>query len=211
MQSSNIQRRNQSRFPLGPKAMEPVTKKQVRDMIRSLRGTREEKYSSFTLVPATVDFNGDVVSLSDIDQGVTDSTRIGDQVMLKFIEFNYWAITGSANSILRVILFQWLDVSVPTIGDVLITTGGSAVSPLSHFNQDEVPSRKIISDDLFYLNAVDKTNFVKSIKMKVPNELCQFEGGTTDGRGKVYYLAISSSNANLPTFGYASKLTYSDA
>lgn len=210
MQTSNIQRRNLSRFPT-PKGMEPVSKQQVRDMIRSLTEQREEKYSSFSLVPGTVDFNGTVVSLSDIDQGVTDSTRIGDQVILKEIEFSYWGITGSANSIMRVILFQWLDLEPPTIGDVLITTGGSAVSPLSLFNQDEVPSRRVIMDDLFYLNAVDKTNYVRQFKAKVPVAKCQFEGGTTDGRGKVYYLAISSSNANLPTFGYQSKLTYSDA
>lgn len=192
------------------KDLMPVSKRQVKDMIRSLQEREEVKYSSFSLVPANVDYVGDIISLTDIDQGVTDSTRVGDSVMLKSLEFNFWAITGSANSIMRVITFVWKDLTPPTIGDVLLSTGSSAVAPLSPLSTDEDLARRILSDDLFFLNPADLTNHVGRINVKL-NLKVQFEGGTTDGRNKVYVLLISSASANYPTLGYWSKLEYSDA
>jgi len=211
MQTSNNKRRNQILNVSSGKNQKPVTKSQVRDMIRSLAATREEKWSAFSAVPAAVDYNGIVVSLADIDQGVTDSTRIGDSVYLKDFTINLWAIASAINAWMRIIIFQWLDLSVPTVGDLLLSSGGSSASFLSNYNADESLSRRIMFDNLFALYPGDGTNKVLSYSGKVPVKDLQFEGGTTDGRGKIYLLAISSAVSSPPTLGYGSKLTFYDA
>jgi hypothetical protein len=219
MQSSNIVRNNQSLSGArraartsDRKSQELVTKRQVRDMIRSLKEVPEPKFSSFSLVPGPVDYNGQIISLSDIDQGVTDSTRIGDEVYAEKLDFSYWSIVGSTNAAMRVILFQWKDLSVPAIEDVLFNNGGNSASFLSPYNMDEEPQRHILYDNVFAMNPLDNINHVEQVRgLKIPYKKIQFEGGSTDGIGKIYLLIISSNSANLPTLGYFSKLTFTDA
>lgn len=214
MNTSNVKSRNiMKRMPVSNKNKQLVTKEQVRNMIQSMVKTDEEqKYCSFSLVPTAVDYNGSISDITAIDQGTTDSTRIGDTVRLESFDFHIWAVVGAVNALCRVITFQWANDSIPTVGDVLISTGGSAVTPMSTYNRDDSIKRRILTDDMFSLNPLYQQNYVRKYEnLKLPLKEVQFSGATTDGYNKVWVLLISSTSSSNPNLGYYTKLKYTDS
>lgn len=156
--------------------------------------------------------------LSNIAQGTTDTSRVGDEVAMKFLRFKYTVKTeGDRYNLLRVIVFQWYTHStyrVPTIAEILQSTANSYAihSPYIH---DYRHSFGVLYDKVHRM-VYDADNEAMIVNKKVPLKYAKknihFEAGTTDGANKLYLLVVSDSAAvNHPSILYYTRLWYTDS
>jgi len=102
---------------------------------------------------------GTLTLLNDIAQGLTESTRVGDEIYATSIQFRVImtagssaTVTTSANST-RIIVFwdQQANAAAPTVTDLLDTTAGSAI--IAPYNDDYQKRFKVIYDRTFSINS----------------------------------------------------------
>lgn len=145
-------------------------KRQIERVVRSIA---EKKYNdlgkSFTNnVAARVSYTGNIYFLNQIDQGQTDTTRIGDKVTGTSLQVNFMVVNPGyfndtalnikyiplKNYYLRIIIFIWKDDLAPTVNDII--DGGSPDEPrtagiLGFLDHDRKVKRKVIMDEVFNL------------------------------------------------------------
>lgn len=95
---------------------------------------------------------------TDIDQGTTDVTRIGDKLTLNSIQIRGRIDCTDADpnaqydiNTLRLIVFKWYDDATPTWGTLMSTTDSDGpisgqFAPHLHYNHDYKAKRKILLD-----------------------------------------------------------------
>jgi len=155
----------------------------------------EKKYSaSYTNV--SVSSAGNVFGLTEVTQGDTDQTRDGDQLTLTSLQLRWQAIIGDTANYVRVIVFQWLANSVPTINSVLLSLplGGEVLSP---YNHDTRYVFRVLYDKTVLLTNVGKpSSEVYDVRLiKFPRNRVQYEAGGTTGTNKIYCITLSDSGA----------------
>lgn len=177
------------------------------------RMAEKKWYTSHTAVD--ISQTGNIDWLSQIPQGDTDLTRDGDQCRLTSLSFkgNLIAASTDGTNTVRIIIFKWNDnniVSAPDLDDILTATGTGEV-PLGMYQQDNVRSKRfnILYDKLYSLDDFHPQTIINTkIKMRSP---INFNGGGTTGRGHIYLLYVSNSNATPhPTLNYAFKFVFTD-
>lgn len=183
-----------------------VTKSQVRQMIDSkLANTLEDKYSDIVFSASNIDYAGyPPFSLSDMAQGTTDTSRVGDTVLAKLLTysvfFTYNAkstltdLAGSQN-LMRFVIFVWkpffTDVA-PTCAKVFTytSTAYSAQGPLTHDGLDQMV---ILHDELFALDGFSKANRVKRGVIQINRKIQWKAGSSTNQSGGIYCTFMSNA------------------
>jgi hypothetical protein len=188
----------------------------------------ERKY--FDVVSATpfnVDDTGTVpASISNIAQGTSDTTRVGDTVnpfsleyslMLKYNNTNTTTNLNVSLNFLRLIIFRWspffTDVA-PTVGKILtyFTVGYAASAPLVHDGRNQF---ELLVDRRAILDGA--TRLYKEMHGTVTlNGPIQYKAGsTTNQSGGIYFLVISDAatgGAVYPSVQYNSfRINYRDS
>jgi len=173
----------------------------------------EKKFRDYTFTSVAFEWSasGAILDLSTVPQDVTDSSRVGDKLLLSSLEMRgvlysspLFAPTG-AEIFMRMIIFKWWDDTAPTPNDILQTTGVfGIVAPLDH---DRKPKRSIIMDRtwsatwnaaLFQLDQTHKylRSYFDFKKKSMKFRTISYQAGsTTTAVGKIYALCIS----NVPT------------
>lgn len=166
------------------------------------------------------------VCLTEVTQGTTDFQRVGDKLTMNSLELRFaYFMTGLASGIiLRVILFQWFDDTMPAITDV-IETAAPTYQLYSGFTHDLKLKRKILMDKLIspITNVVaGPQNTVKIYKKyfnlrRLRNRVINFQGGTVTGINHIYMAIVcrdpSSSLIASPStlsFIFQSRLNFID-
>lgn len=190
--------------------------KQLKKVIKQVANQSGEKkyFTVYSGGPQTVDSIGVVTSISNIGQGDTDVTRDGDQVYLRSIELTWNAIVADTYNFLRLIIFQWMPASTPTVSDILIPATGNPEQnyqmPYNHdgrFNFRILYDRTLqVSQDTYQSRQVTKKYILKGFRHRI-----QYQAGTTDGNNKIYLLKISDSTAaSHPTMMNVTKINFGD-
>lgn len=154
------------------------------------------------------------VRLTSIAQGTTDSTRVGNKILLKDLLIRWTCSINTAatgNNIVRIILFvdKQTEGALPINPDPLATANADA--PLS---MDESKRYVIIRDWHYVLNT---TTFQSTAKKhyKILNFHCDFDGtGSTIGDAKenqIYLGFITSAASNFPSLSYYARVKYFDS
>lgn len=171
----------------------------------------EYKISDASNVAGAVDYTGGVVSLpSNISQGITDSTRIGDSIKIQNLTLRYIGVRNTADSILRVMVLFDPQNKIAAVTDVLQSTG-SALSVISPKNYDKRFQNNVLYDRTMTLTTADHPYVVEDIVIPIDKH-CQYNAATTTvNTGDIKLLTISNvSGVNLPTFTYYARLSYTD-
>lgn len=184
--------------------------KNIRRIVRQeINSIAEKKYHASTSIGAGISTTVDLYSLSDVDVGINDNERIGDQITVTSMEFRGYLEVGDTNNIVRVILFQWFPDTVPTAVDILISSVNGLISPYSHDHRYEFN----ILFDRTYMMSNDWQHYSKFhvyIK-KFRERKIQYVGGTYVGNNKIYLAVVSDSAAvPNPTMAYIAKLNFKD-
>lgn len=135
----------------------------------------------------------------------TQSGRIGNSINLKSFDFSYTLYAGDSVNNVRVIIFQWLldNTTVPTVGDIVIGTGG-AYDWLKPINYEYRRNFRILYDQVHGLstNAGNNNTITRKLKFygkRLPVKKITFETNTAQGfsasiiKGALYYMLVSDS------------------
>lgn len=195
-----------------------LTKKNVRGLAKRIQMSLGEKKYWMVETGGYINVSnaGSVISLSDVPNNITDLGRDGDQLTIRSLEINYTMYgSGAAPGCTRLIIFQWFLDTTPAIGDILLRISGSAEYVNAPYNHDKRFHFKILHDRTVGFNAdgvVDKTHNYRTYILSFPRDRIQFQGASTTGVNKLYYLTVSDDGLTpFPTLSFMSKLNYSDS
>lgn len=181
-----------------------VTKEQV---ARMMQMKTELKHLDTNVAATAISTSGIIYALSDIPQGITDVTRIGDSALPKQLQLR-WNIVGAdtPSNILRCVVFRWkmnTAADVPTINEIFDSafSGNYVLAPLTFHDRARY---ELLMDKVWVSNpnAASTTNTKTGSKsMKMAKKAIEFQAGIVDGQNKIYLLIVSDSSAiTHPTF-----------
>lgn len=212
-----------------------VTKQQVRQMLASEIETKSGLVG-YGVTAATT--TGTFYRMTGVSNGVTSTTRIGDELTLKKFQFRYTVQVGAVGLIaaadqyntVRVIFFKWLgdDAVNPPLVASLLATGASANLTLAPYNYDQRALYSILYDKTHVVfntpvwngSAVlwahgPSSNFTSPDLMSLPAGRLgkiDFHNNLVSGTGHVYALIVSDSAfAPNPTTELVAEFLFTDA
>jgi hypothetical protein len=195
--------------------MEPISKAEVRQMIRSTIEQDIEKKVTYTRQQGSVDFVGIVL---DLTAGLTRGDGAIDEFTGNTLRPEHLRIlaswsTGQSFTSARIIVFQWADSSVPVAAGILQYTGASN-APFSPLYWNNVPLIHVLYDELTTLFPVAgsfaATNLV--INIEGMSNIFYPTGSTIPQKNGLYMCAISDDGViAYPQFTFISELRFTDA
>jgi len=176
----------------------------------------EEKYSDVN-ASQSPDQNGAVTCLSQLAQGTTMNTRVGNSVRVQHFTLRARVAVSSAVttfSVVRVAIIRDMEGqgTAPTCADIFETVGGSQAprQPLDWLNR----KRFAVLYDTFLVVA-PASGCAREIYYDIDLAKHVLYRGTTaaaasDGEGSIYIVSLSDEATNTPTVSYSSRMTYTD-
>lgn len=191
-----------------------LTKRQKKQVERIIKSKQELKYHNVS-DQVTVNDTGTVFNISQIAQGDTDQTRDGDALLATSIHCKFQVGRADNTNMMRVILFRWLaedtsTIDPPTMTKILQTTG--SVQPMAQLNHDFRSKFQVLYDRIVTVDQVANDQYFWQINKKLAKVPMRFSAGTTNGKNKIWMLAVSdSSTVTDPSFLYDIRINYTDS
>jgi hypothetical protein len=189
-----------------------LSSKQKRIIQQMLEKDMEVKYVPTSTAATAVTYAGTITLLSNIAQGQTDLTRVGDSAIIKSVEINCMCQPADAVNMIRLIVFQWHSPSAPTPIDVLSEVSTTR-APLSAYQHDLRDQFTVFIDELFVLDTTAHpiaAKIIKKFKGWSVDEI-QFQGASITQMNGIYMLWISDSSAvTHPTATWFSNVEFTD-
>lgn len=173
-------------------------------------------------------YNGLIVSLSDVPQGDSFGQRTGNRVLPRYLNVKWQVQSASDNNIARVMLFRYWGEAVNAVPNVtvdeILRTVGATNAPLSHLNDDITGQKgdrnrriEVLRNELVNLDRVERKSYVCDWDVQVngigvePKEHCEWRSNATEApiSGGFYLLFIGASLTN-DAANYESKMTFYD-
>lgn len=179
----------------------------------------ETKYIPHWYSPTQIDQVGMMYSLSQVAQGLTSTTRVGDSIRIQHIELRGAVLLNAADTVtnVRVLVVRDLDGygTAPTPADVLETTN-SAAAPFSPYRFQKKERFSVLYDELFALQSAAAGGTCSNVfSFATVHQGHVLYLGTTaqdvsDGKGTVYVLAVSDETTNKPYLSFYANLLFTD-
>ncbi len=138
--------------------------------VRTLEASKERKIIDTQLTSSASGTAPGLVQLTNLAQGNTDTTRIGNKIMITGIQFRY-LVTDTVHNVARVMIIQ----DKQTNGAIFAATqvlddisAGDAIVSLR--NRDEVKRFRVIHDAVHQISLTgqDSRYVSKFVKLKIP-------------------------------------------
>ncbi len=191
-----------------------VTKKQVRDMIKSTKQLAEMKFlDNSSGATVTYDWNGAIFSLSNVATGTGISNKIGSSIRPKRIELNCDASSSATSLFFRFILFQDNEQlgTTPAVTDILSTIGSSyaIVSPYNFEYAYTAKRFKILADKTLNVGTGGPANQLAKINRLMKGTI-SFQTGNVNGKNSLYLIVISDQSTAAGGVRWYSRLYFQD-
>lgn len=179
--------------------------------IGRINNSIEKKYFDVGINDTSVDWDGQVIPLSNILPGTADTQRIGDSVYLKHLEVQNLFFRNAANCTgIRVIIYIDHQNTLADVSDILTASGGtsSIISPIQWDNRKQF---KILYDQVTLIDGTWKSRVTKVFKLKTPYRI-QYAAGpvTKTNQLKMLYISDVSGLLTTPTFRSTCRLIFTD-
>ncbi len=170
------------------------------------------------IISGTTDYTGGLTSMSQMAQGLTNITRVGNSIRLHHISLRGVIIDGStAGTTVRIIIFRDLEATgsnnTATLATLLQTTGTvNAVN--SPFNRLYLDRYSILYDETVSTSAAG--DFESPISFDSAHQghvkyLGTAADAASDGQGTVYVAYISNRvTSALPTVNLYTRIMFTD-
>lgn len=161
-------------------------------------------------VSATIGLN----NLSNMSQGLTDITRVGNSIKIKDLRVRYTIIpnfTSSITNIVRIMIF--VDKSQGGVAPLQTQIFESSTTFNSPLNKDFSDRFVVLRDSIFPLAQGSADNLTGDIYLKMDYHVRYLGPGNAvgdQGPGTVYLLSWSNQVTNSPTISYYTRLNYYD-
>lgn len=199
------------RFKRGGLATKSFVRKQIHK-------DDETKYFETSTVAQAIDFNGVTTDLTNIPQGQTDGTRIGDKIRLRGIRLQFILNIADTTQNVRIMIVQYkgnTQIAATSISQVLVpTTLGTVNAPIANRVWDMTNQFSILYDKLYTLTNVSTPiiHVRKKVGIKYAKREINFYQALTTGSNKIYLMMVSDSGAAPhPTIQYQMRVMYDDA
>jgi hypothetical protein len=179
----------------------------------------ETKFCDTQVTSTSMSTTWTLVPISELAQGLTSATRVGDSIKLQHIEVRGRIFENAlaTNSVARVIVFRDLDGdgTSPTGGELMETSGG-AMAPLSPYRYNRKQRFSILFDETFSLQSILATGISSQVfSFSTSHEGHVLYLGTTaaaasDGKGTVYVAYCSDEASTNPTIAFYSRIMFTD-
>jgi len=219
--------RRQARMPVRGKGL---TKKQQAQVRRLVQRNIELKYFAFNS-----GFGSTISSTMNISpapflvpQGITDSTRIGDELLwqsikMRFEIVNSLGVGSDTYNNFRVCIFQWHPNSTPAATDVFIPGPTGVPDCWSTYGHDRRHEFTIIYDEIFKTvgnaqaattpntSAITTGVQDRAVSLRFAKKKCSFVGAGVTATN-LFYLALVSDSSAIPhpSITYQMKTFYRD-
>ncbi len=161
--------------------------------------------------------NGTLIPLSQVPQGNSDATRVGDQIKAKHLRVSLRLVGQGSNTatVMRAIIFRWkpLATSTSPLPQTIMyeTMAQDYQSVLSSFDPKVVPSQAIvISDFTCYVDQPYEVGTGFKV-FDLPLNFEQVYTGDTYCTNSLHLLLIAQGSASASSYVYNSCFTYKDA
>jgi len=208
--------KNEGFKPMGPNKIEKdrsyVTRQEIGRLISQ---KQENKVFDLAVNLTNATYAGSIIDLCAVTQGITEITRIGDELMPKRLLGRFQLNNADTTNTYRCIIFRWKqnDTVAPTVGGILESSGPSTIQacyvPL---NVNTRSTFEVLYDKTYctYSNANQCKFF--SFDLKLAKKKIEYSFSTTAGQNKIYMLLISDSSAvTHPTFLGYTRLMFTDS
>ncbi len=198
--------------------------KQLTSMVYSAlkKARTESKFHNVAYAAVQEDYDGSIDTLNEVPQGVTDSTRIGDSLFMKSINFNYEVFNESlmnytsatartGEAALRVILFYDKQNTIDTVAEYLASTGGTNAYLASKRHDKRFET--ILLYDRIHTNSFNSRSLIAFRKNIKINKYSQFSNagiGINSGALKIITISDQVVGGSIITMKGVFKLWYTD-
>lgn len=150
-------------------------------------------------------------------QGDSLSTRDGDEIVVKKLQFRLNMIIADTTNIVRLVVFRWADdntlaANIPTPNQVLQTLSATSFYNYTTYRDGQMVP---IYDRTWALSSGgDQDKFVKGsiYGKKLGKKKIIFDAAVITGNDQIYYMLISDSvGAPHPSVGGNFRMTYTDS
>lgn len=161
---------------------------------------------------SSIDNNGSVTHLTNIDQGVTESTRVGLSCKLVSVEVRGWVTVNSAATAttVRVVIFQdkSMDDVTPTVAHMFDST-----DPAASRNNDNIYKFNILYDKIITLGSASNQRVPIRFFKKMKLSKCRWNDNDGDNtrQGQLWILTIGDESTNYPTGYLRATVRFTDA
>lgn len=211
--------------------LEYITREEIRHMIdKAVAAVQEPKYLLASGTNAFGSVTYTYSSLTDVPQGNTDVTRIGDFIQPRHIHLTINIVrnpaTANVGEVLRIVVFQFLpqfSLQPPT-SNVLWKNDPSTgnITPFSEWIKDASSSIRILYDSIHHprVNVMTgltaTTEGYKELSFHVSldraiKHIQYVNGSTTDATNKIFIGTCSNTNTTPPSLTWRSQFTFWDA
>lgn len=194
-----------------------VTKRELPSLVMPIVNKRAElKHIFHEFKSATCDSTCAVYHLTNLDDGVNGSERVGENIMVAGIDMSgfFNSDEGTEATVARLIIFRANEAvpSTPAPSSILTTIGDNR-TPVSLYNVDNhrigipgsnraSPAYTVYYDNILVLedenSAASKKLF--NVKIRLPKPLpCQFIGAEDTDEGPGQWYALYCSNVSAPS------------
>jgi hypothetical protein len=192
-----------------------LTKQQVRAMIKSSINVNVEEKMTTNGSSYGIDFSGSILpllgALTRGDNTVDQYT--GSLIRIRSIEVRGVFTTTQTYSLMRLVLFRWLDASIPTPSGIF-QLPGNALAPFSPYLQTNLHKIKVLKDELHTLYPVSGSSASKIIEIHL-NRSFTVEIATTSNNPQLngIFLAMISDDGVVvyPRMEVRTTVRYTDA
>lgn len=150
---------------------------------------------------------GAITHLLPIPQAVTDTSRVGDTIMVKSMQarFNFHNNVNPV-AIVRIIIFQYKPLSLPLVPEILVPGATGGIDNTSSYRVDTKKTYKLIYDRIWFLNGTDAndttttTTFIGPVVnfRKFSSPKVQFDGvQTAYSSNGLYMLCVGNGQGSL--------------
>lgn len=176
-------------------------------------------------------YNGAIVSLSNVTVGNSEQDRTGNRVLPRYLNVKWYVTTGSVNNLARVMLIRYWGEATSaapgvTVAEVMRTTAlGTVQAPLAHLNEDNTGPKgdrarrvEVLRSELVTLdNEVERRMYSGEWDVQVNGmnvqrkEHIEWRSSTTEEpvSGGFYMIFIGASATN-DAYQLESKMTFYD-
>lgn len=212
----------------------PATKSAVARVVRQeIDRQAELKFHTVNGPTGTPVYVGNPYNMimTDISQGQTDTTRVGDSVYIKNVDIRLWIrypapdTSIQPNAIIRVVVYQYKPnngLLAPSLSRLYVDDYTTDPGPLSHRNIDHHNDFNVLLDECFTMSACNAATgtspsnsgvFIhRNLDMKRITKKIQYDTASA-AHNNALYLLIFSSSANLtvdPTVDCQSRVRFTD-
>lgn len=221
--------KNEKKARLDPKAYKAIKNLVHKEVKKDVE--HKQHTDGFTFTSTWGAIGGTITDhITDIAQGVTDTTRVGDELTLVHIKVRGAILNGTSNlyNDIRIIVFQYKNSDNTPIMDNLLQNSvisGATRSAYSARAQDYMNEYIVLADHVYHLeggtpnaaNYGQSGQYAKHVEFNVPlkyaKKKVQYEAATNAAVNGIYVMVIGSSAnvASNPQVALQWAVTYTDA